>query len=81
MTCATYAAKDIELKPAQDICPGEQIVMPRGPATVLRVEYCAPYTHYLAPVPRHWGVHRIATTAGERWAGPGSLVSVYRPEH
>ncbi|MGC8628341.1 MAG: hypothetical protein ACP5VR_12490 [Acidimicrobiales bacterium] len=75
-----YSARAIELRPVSEVRPGEQIIMPQGLGTVLWVDHFAPGTHFLAPLPRHWEAYRIATTAGEHWEGPGSLVSVYHPE-
>ena len=80
MDIPSYPAKALELRPAAEVLPGELIVMPRGPATVLSVQHFAPGTHFLAPLPRHWPADRIVTTRGERWAGQGSTVSVYHPE-
>lgn len=75
-----YPASDLEIRAVADVRHGEQVVMPRGLATVLSVQYFAPGEHFLAPLPRHWGAHRIVTTRGERWAGQGSTVTVYRPK-
>ena len=75
-----YPAKAIELKSVAEVRPGEQILMPQGVGTVLWVDHFAPGTHFLAPLPRHWEAYRIATTAGECWDSPRSLVSVYHPE-
>jgi hypothetical protein len=74
------SAKAIELRPVGLVRPGEMVIIPDGLGTVLRVDHFAPGTHFLAPLPRHWEAHRVATTVGEYWVGPGSLVNVYHPE-
>ena len=75
-----YPARAIELRSVAEVRPGEQILIPKGLVTVLWVDHFAPGTHFLAPLPRHWEAYRIATTAGECWDSPRSLVSVYHPE-
>ena len=80
MTTLRYPASAVELRPAADVRPGEQIMTRRGAARVLKVEYSAPYTRFLAPVPEQWAAHRIVTVLDEYWAGPGSLVTVVRPK-
>lgn len=75
-----YSAEAVEPRSISGVHPGEQILMPRGVGIVLRIDHFAPGTHFLAPLPQHWEAHRIVTTAGEHWTGPGSLVSVYHPE-